>query len=334
MVELLLLFASVFAASVPMATFLLMIWWLDRYEREPLRWVALIYALGATVSVGVAMIGSVALDLPIQLSAGAEAAKIAGPVLIAPLIEEPSKALVLAILLLPGARHLDGPTDGFVYGAAAGFGFATTENLLYFGSSAMAGDVGQWAVLVVLRTLWSGVMHAVATSVVGAGLGWARFRAPSVGVPTIVICLAAAMLLHATWNGLVTFDSIVGAEGGLAGIGLIVLPLAFAATFFAFQITILLEAQTLRRELLDEVQRGALDHRFALFAASWTSRAFGRPPADVSNPRLAVRHAMQLGLRKHQLRLRDGRGDASDLLHEIAHLRVSLREATGRLERP
>ncbi len=332
MVELALLVASVFAASVPMATLLLLIWWLDRYEREPQGWVALIYALGATVSVGVAMVGSIALDLPIQLSAGAQAAKIAGPVLIAPLIEEPSKALVLALLLLPGARHLDGPADGFVYGAAAGFGFATTENLLYFGSSALHGDVGQWAVLVVLRTLWSGVMHAVATSVVGAGLGWARFRAPSVGLPTLVVCLAAAMALHATWNGLITFDSIVGADGGLAGIGLIVLPLAFAATFFAYQVTILLEAQTLRRELLDEVQRGAIDQHFALFAASWTRRTFGRPPSGLANPRAAVRQAMQLGLRKHQLRLRDGRGDVSDLLHEIAELRTSLRQAMASLE--
>lgn len=332
MVELLLLVLSVFAASVPMATLLLVIWWLDRYEREPLGWVALIYALGATVSVGVAMVGSIALDLPIQLSAGAEAAKIAGPVLIAPLIEEPSKAMVLALLLLPGSRHLDGPTDGFVYGAAAGFGFATTENLLYFGSSAMDGDVAQWATLVVLRTLWSGVMHAVATSVVGAGLGWARFRAPSVGVPTLVMCLAAAMALHVFWNGMVTFDSIVGADGGLAGLGLIALPIAFATTFFAFQITILLEAQSLRRELLDEVQRGALDQTFALFAASWTRRAFGRPPPGLQNPSLAVRDAVRLALRKHQLRLRDGRGDVAELLGEIGELRASLRRTRGDLE--
>ena len=51
--------------------------------------------------------------------------------MIAPLIEEPAKALCL--LALYRSREFDNATDGFVYGAAAGLGFGMTENFFYFG---------------------------------------------------------------------------------------------------------------------------------------------------------------------------------------------------------
>ena len=51
---------------------------------------------------------------------------------LAPLIEEPTKAIILFAIVR--SRHFDNTTDGFVYGAAAGLGFAMTENFMYFGS--------------------------------------------------------------------------------------------------------------------------------------------------------------------------------------------------------
>ena len=65
-------------------------------------------------------------------------AAMVGPVLVAPLVEEPCKALFLAYVIWN--RHFDNMTDGFVYGAAAGLGFGMTENLLYFVSA--CGDLG------------------------------------------------------------------------------------------------------------------------------------------------------------------------------------------------
>ena len=115
-----------------------------------------------------------------------------GAVLIAPLTEEPSKALILAPLLF--TRQFDNMTDGFVYGAASGLGFGMVENFLYF--SVTTESVETWLVTVFIRTLFSATGHAVVTSIVGACLGFAAFRGPLVIALSLGVGLFAAMVAH------------------------------------------------------------------------------------------------------------------------------------------
>lgn len=179
MLELALLFASALCAVVPLTAALAAVWWLDRYDREPVWLIALTFLWGAFGAVPLAVVFATLLTGSVGPSVATGWPEAAlGLVVTAPLVEEPAKALVL--LAVAATRHFDDMTDGFVYGAAAGLGFAMIENLLYFHGA--VGDPAGWAGTVLVRTFFSANMHAAATAVAGAALGWARFRAPAVRI--------------------------------------------------------------------------------------------------------------------------------------------------------
>ncbi|MCO4762271.1 MAG: PrsW family intramembrane metalloprotease [Myxococcales bacterium] len=317
----LLLILSVFAAALPMLGFLTAVWWLDRYEREPPALVFGVFVWGAVGAVILALIGSGVLTIPVHLVAP-KAGAIVGPVFIAPLAEEPAKALILLLLLR--SRHFDGITDGFVYGAAAGLGFGMTENFLYFTGPAIAGNAGGWLGLVMLRTFFSAVMHAMATSLVGAALGWAKFRGGATVTMAGAIGLAAAMAMHATWNGLITLDPVVVAGGSLAALDILLLAAEFVLVFVVFQGCVLVESLGIRRQLLDEAQRGTLAASTATTLSSWTQRSFGRwTPAEVDQADY-TRLAMTLAMRKNQAALLTRRGEDAPLANEIQGLRDAM----------
>ena len=115
---LLLSLLSVVCASVPMLTFLLVMWYLDRHDREPLWLFLLTFLWGACGAVSFALIGNESLIGVLGFVAGPERADTFGAMIVAPLVEEPMKALVLFAVMF--SRHFDNATDGFVYGAAAG----------------------------------------------------------------------------------------------------------------------------------------------------------------------------------------------------------------------
>ena len=126
---------AVWAAALPMIIYLGVIWWLDRYEREPFWMVALTFGYGALFAIAFSLVGTVLVTRffgidPTDMTATAT--------WVAPLVEEPGKASILFLLLL--SRHFDNTTDGLIYGAAVGLGFAMTENFLYFRKFQLAGD--------------------------------------------------------------------------------------------------------------------------------------------------------------------------------------------------
>ena len=62
-----------------------------------------------------------------------ELAEIASAVISAPLVEEASKGFGLLILILAFRRYFDDILDGIVFGGLIALGFATVENVLYYG---------------------------------------------------------------------------------------------------------------------------------------------------------------------------------------------------------
>jgi len=264
-----LLLLSVVAATVPMLGFLWLVWWLDRYDREPVGLYLLTFVWGAVGSITVAMLGSCIVELPILILAPG-LADTAGAVLVAPLVEEPSKACFLLLLMF--SRHFDNMTDGFVYGAAIGLGFGMTENFMYFADVGATGDAVGWVMTVVIRTLYSAVMHATATSIVGASLGWAKFRGPAAIVlfGTAGICIAIAV--HAFWNGMLTLDAAANANGALLGINLLIFPFEVGFTALVFQVCLLQESAVIRRELREEAEQGRIPPEHPAIIASWWRR--------------------------------------------------------------
>src|ERR1044072_795949 len=130
------LLAAGFFSVVPMLFYLVIIWLMDRYEREPFWLVSINFLWGATGAIIFGIIGSIIMGIGVtqfiyqfynQSDAGT-LNNLAGAVVVAPMVEESTKGIFLLIISL--SRNFDGPVDGAVYGGAVGLGFGMTENFL------------------------------------------------------------------------------------------------------------------------------------------------------------------------------------------------------------
>jgi hypothetical protein len=204
------------------------------------------------------------------------------------------------LLIVLWNRNFDNSTDGFVYGAAAGLGFGMTENFMYFMTVAFTGDAWSWVNTVVIRTLYSGVMHATATSIIGASLGFARFRGCLVLAASGAGGLGLAIGVHMLWNGLITLDTLHGTDGLLQMLNLMIFPFEVLLLFTVFQACLLHESTTIRRELAEEAALGRIPPEHPNILASWRRRQSRRwLPAGVDHARY-VRATTALAMRKRQ----------------------------------
>lgn len=306
--HMLLIGLSTVCATLPMMAFLALVWWLDRYDREPIHMVVGTFTWGATGAIGLAMIGSAILTVAgvpgaawlaeLTTSDAGSWMRLFTAVFVAPAAEEPAKALILLPIVF--SRHFDNMTDGFVYGAAAGLGFGMTENLLYFLS--VSSDVQQWIGTVFIRTFYSAVMHATATAVVGAGLGWGRFR----GMASVVfgggLGAAGGIGIHATWNGLLTIDQLSPGSGAYQ-FDLTLLPLAVFSAFVVFEVCVLDETRTIRIELEEEAATGLVPPEHPQIIASWLRRMSNHWVPPGLDKRTYIAAATSLAMRKRQRRL-------------------------------
>ncbi len=196
-------------ALIPLALVLLAVRWVDRWEPEP-RWALWFSFLwGAAVSVAIALI----VDLGVQLAL-AFAGPGGGPnealqaVVQAPLVEETAKGLGVLLLFAFSRSHLDGPVDGLVYAATIAAGFAFTENILYFGAALIEGGASGLGSTFVVRGLFSPFAHVLFTACIGLAIGLGARRGGGAGViGWFLTGLVGATLLHALWNGSLTFAS-------------------------------------------------------------------------------------------------------------------------------
>src|SRR5215217_143690 len=197
-------------ALIQAVVFLLLIRFLDLYEREPLSVLAIMATWGATGAVALSLIGNgIVLGLlPPTVS------ETFGPAIAAPLVEEVAKGLALVVAFFLswwaarrfGFLEFEGLTDGIVYGAAVGLGFAFTEDLLYLlnvaNEQGLEAGLGEYA----SRVDFFGVGqlgHAIYAAAFGAGLGlatWSRSWRGRLGFP--LLGLVGAMMMHAVHNGL------------------------------------------------------------------------------------------------------------------------------------
>ena len=125
--------AGLFAAALPVPVYVTLVLWLDRYEPEPPLMLAAAFFWGALVAAFFAIvINSLGVAL-VHALADEATADAYGLVVSAPLVEETAKALVLVALFLWRRDEFDNVTDGVVYAAMVGLGFAMTENVKYYG---------------------------------------------------------------------------------------------------------------------------------------------------------------------------------------------------------
>ena len=181
----------------------LIVWWFDRYEKEP--WPLLIGAFvwGAVPAVILALIVEMVLDIPIKSVLGSDLAyNFVGSSVIAPLVEEFFKGLAVLAVFFLFYRRFDGVLDGVVYGSTVGFGFAAVENVLYFVSALDKGSASQMFILIFMRAFLFGFNHAFFTSLTGIGLALARTsRSWASKLIAPVFGFGLAVAAHALHNG-------------------------------------------------------------------------------------------------------------------------------------
>jgi protease PrsW len=221
---------SMLATLVPTLFFVMLIYWVDRYEKEPFALLAAAFVWGAVPSVVAAIILNLMVSLPSYLLLGESGGEFVSAVLIAPVLEESLKGLALVGILLLWRHEFDSPLDGVIYGATVGLGFAMVENLLYFLS--VYGEFGRaaWQANIVLRAVVFGLNHALYSSLTGLGISVShlarrrtvRYVGPPLGWLGAVL-LHFAHNLSATLGGFFMVVTLLNAWGGLAMIGLIVI---------------------------------------------------------------------------------------------------------------
>lgn len=126
---------------------------------------------------------------------------ILAKVLLWAFIEEGVKYLVVALGVFR-TRLFDEPIDAVVYMITAGLGFAALENVLFL--IGIGGDVGALFNTGNYRFLGSTLLHATASGLLGASLGYIfykkRFRYYLIA---LVLGLTTATALHSAYNFLI-----------------------------------------------------------------------------------------------------------------------------------
>lgn len=208
------------AAFVPSFIYLIWIRNTERFAPEPYGRLLRIFAYGAIVSIVIAIVGELIatklFNANIQrfydvFGKNPNLTSLALAIVIAPLVEELAKSIGVFRL----RRFMSDIEDGMIYGAAAGLGFAATENLLYEGSAFFIGGPGAFVQTAVVRSLSSALLHASASAVVGLGIA-RGFRKGKSWIPYYF----GGVLMHGSFNLFASFGDIYSTQAGAAFIGL------------------------------------------------------------------------------------------------------------------
>ncbi|HRH46417.1 MAG TPA: PrsW family intramembrane metalloprotease, partial [Pyrinomonadaceae bacterium] len=235
------LIVAVIAAVVaftPALIYVLPLMWLDRYDPEPPWLLALAFSWGALVAV--------IFSFVVNTIIGSILGGAVGAVISAPIFEEGSKGLGVVLLLIFFRKEFDDILDGIVYAGVIALGFATVENVLYYGRGFLGGGFGGLIVLFVVRGLMSPFAHVTFTSMTGIGCGIAReSHNMLVRIAMPFIGYLCAVALHALWNGMATF---FGFEGFL--LGYLILEIPFFIIFVCFSFWIMWRQNKILKENL------------------------------------------------------------------------------------
>lgn len=322
MEELVALTAACLGGIVPTLVFVFIAYAMDRYEREPLWLASMVFLWGAIPAIILSLIVELGADIPLSVAFEEGLLDLVSGAVVAPVVEEVAKAIPLFAIFYLFRKEFDGLMDGLLYGSLVGFGFSMTENILYFIGAYAEGGFADMAVLIFLRSFVFGLNHALFTSALGVGLGFARYSRNGV-VRTVapILGLGGAILLHAIHNFFVSVPN----EGLLCLVSLLAdytgIIFWLILVFFALR----QERKWIAEELRGEVESGLLPAEHAKAAASYSDRM--RDRARIARERgskhsraLEKLHfiASDLAFKKRQLAIH---GEESGNTAEVTRLR-------------
>ena len=326
------LIVSVLLGFTTSLIFALILYWLDRYEKEPILLLGGVFAWGAVVAAGTAFIVNTILGVGVYIFTNDEAAtEFTTASLIAPIVEESLKGLAVLIVFIAFYREFDSILDGIIYAGITALGFAATENSYYIYTMGYAKD--GWSGLFALsfiRIFLVGWQHPFYTAFIGIGLAVARLNRH------ILIRMAApvagwflAVSTHALHN------TVAGLLNGIAGL---VISTALDWTGWFFMLIFIIwaiyrERKWIVTNLMEEVRLETITPQQYQTACSAWSQSLARLSAmtkgNYKKTNQFLIKCVELSFKKGQIKLLGEEGGNTKIIEnlraEIAQLSPAVR---------
>jgi protease PrsW len=194
---------SILFGFLPMLLFAYVVYWVDRYEKEPIALLGGVFLWGAIIAAGAAFIVNSFLGLGIYMFTGSQAfTELSTASVFAPIIEETLKGMACLFVFLFFKHEFDSILDGIVYASITAIGFAATENIYYiytygFQQNGLNGILSLFFIRVVLV----GWQHPFYTAFTGIGLAVSRLnKTNSIKILAPIIGLTIAIFSHSVHN--------------------------------------------------------------------------------------------------------------------------------------
>ncbi len=247
-------------AFTPAPFYLLLFLWLDRYDPEPAWALGGAFAWGALFAIIVSFFVNTIFGTVVMTVAGGPVGNVLGSVISAPIIEEATKGLGVFLISVFLRKEFDDIVDGIVYAGVIALGFATVENILYYGSQFAESGLGPGLIFILfLRGVLSPFAHALFTSMTGIGCGIAReTHNKTLRITMPILGYILAVFLHALWNGAAVFISAFIGGGAYFIFYLVVWVPLFLIMLAVMIYMVYREAKLIKEMLAIEVARGLI----------------------------------------------------------------------------
>lgn len=335
------LLLAILLSFIPAFFYASILYWLDRYEKEPVLLLGGVFLWGAVVATIGAFILNTMFSISVyELTDSLEIAEITSASISAPLVEESLKGIAVLLVYAIFRNEFDTILDGIVYAGIAALGFAATENVYYLyvngylealetGSSPDEA-AGALMALFGLRVILGAWNHPFYTAFIGIGLAISRLsRNTTTRFTAPVIGWGIGVFFHFLHN---TLAWLLGSMFALQGLVVILLidwvgwAIMLGFTIWAIQ----REGKLLQTHLREEVEAGIITPEQYHTACSTVKQSMARFRALFGGRRKTTRRFYQLcgelALKKQQLHLLgDERGNTAI----IERLRAELQSIRG-----
>lgn len=265
------LITTLFFGFAPMFLFAYILYWLDRYEKEPILLLGAVFVWGMVIAAGGAYILNTIFGVTVFAVTGDEGfSDLAMGSISAPVVEESLKGMAVLLVFVIFYREFDSVLDGIIYAGVAALGFAATENSIYIWRGFESGGWDGLFTLAFIRVILVGWQHPFYTSFIGIGLAIARLnRSLAVRLTAPVAGIGIAMLNHSVHNTLASF-----AEGLTCIFGLL---LDWSGVLFMFGLILWatwVERSNIIKHLREEMEMGLISPAQYQTASSAMGRGF------------------------------------------------------------
>jgi RsiW-degrading membrane proteinase PrsW (M82 family) len=222
--------AGLALAILPVPLVMAGVLYLDRLEPEPPALLAATFGAGAAVAALLGFVGhglsSALLTTPELGPRAGQVATSLGAAFVGALIAETLKGGILVGLLRYQRAEIDGVSDGVVYGAMVGLGFALASNLFAYVQAERSG-LNALVSAFFQRALVTPLWDPLFSSMIGLGVAYAAINPWRRGRWAVLAGWVLAVLLHTLW------DDSVRAGPGRTAVVYVILLMAFVVLLVA-----------------------------------------------------------------------------------------------------